>query len=288
MGAGGRNPSRPFLFSLTQTAHDSSSPQTCSAAGRCIPNVLLYSSLCYNYLMKLISRIPPSIEPYINKKMGKLLIQTSYYCPDNKRYYAECLCDCGKSKTIRFDSVKSGAVVSCGCYSSEITSRRLSETNTTHGMSGTSIYNRWIDIRMRCNNQGDEGYDFYGGRGVRVCQRWNESFEAFYEDVGNIGSQQTIDRINNNGHYSCGKCDECKTHGWTFNVRLVPMSKQNRNRRSNINVTMKGRTMVLGDWAKELGVNPKTVYTRISRGWSADNALTVPARTVDQSWRDRD
>lgn len=238
--------------------------------------------------MKLISRTPPSIKPHINEKIGMLLLKASYYCPDNKRYYVECLCDCGINKIIRFDGIKSGTVVSCGCYSKKMAKKHLTELRTSHGMSHTSIYNRWINIRNRCNNQNDNNYHFYGGRGIRVCKKWDESFEAFYKDIGDIPSGQTIDRIDNNSHYSCGNCNECKSRGWKFNVQLVPMTRQNRNRRSNIKLTMNGKTMVLQDWAKEIGINPSTVRTRINRGWDIKDALLTPARAVNQTWRDSD
>lgn len=238
--------------------------------------------------MKLIERTPPSIRTYIDNKIGRLTVIKSYYCPDNKRYYVKCQCDCGDVRTMRFDRIKSGAVVSCGCHRDEQSSKRMSDLNITHGMSGTRVYNRWIGIKLRCQKPDHEKYKFYGARGIRVCKGWESSFEEFYQDIGDIEAGETIDRKDNNKHYSCGRCPECINNGWEFNIRLVSMAKQNRNRRSNIEVTMNGKTMTLKDWAGELGINPKTVYTRVSRGWDATAALTVPIREVNQSWRNDD
>lgn len=99
-----------------------------------------------------------------------------------------------------------------------------------HGMNGTSEYQTWQHLRDRCLNKNNKGYIRYGGRGIRVCQRWNEKFSNFYEDMGPKPSpSHSIDRIDNDKNYSCGKCDHCKALGWKANCRWADDETQRLN-----------------------------------------------------------
>ena len=117
----------------------------------------------------------------------------------------KCMCDCGEEVIIDHRSLKSGATKSCGCLRRD----RLLEKNYKHGhkkrFEQTKEYLAWVSMKDRCLNPNFKDYDRYGGRGIKVCERWLNSFENFLDDVGlapNI--EYSIDRIDNNGNYEPG------------------------------------------------------------------------------------
>lgn len=122
----------------------------------------------------------------------------------------KCKCDCGKIIIARGADLNRGYIKSCGCWNSEVTTRR----NTKHNMSDSRFHKIWIAMRQRCNNPKSSRYRLYGGRGIGVCDRWNE-FVAFKVDM--LGSYKkhcriyglrntSLDRINNNGNYEPANC----------------------------------------------------------------------------------
>src|SRR3990170_6647395 len=114
-----------------------------------------------------------------------------------------CLCDCGVHKSVRADHLKSGRVVSCGCHRGELAGNR----ERTHGKSKTKIYRIWRNMINRCHYEKWPERHLYGGRGIVVCDRWRESFEAFYSDMGDVPDGKSIDRYpNKNGNYEPGNC----------------------------------------------------------------------------------
>jgi hypothetical protein len=126
-------------------------------------------------------------------------------------------CDCGKEKEITASHVRSvRGTKSCGCHRIEVgrqlmhdLSRRYQgKQNRTHGMSRTPIYKVWEQMIRRCHRPRDPSFKDYGGRGIKVCERWRESFEAFYADMGPKPSpKHQIDRYpDNNGDYEPGNC----------------------------------------------------------------------------------
>ena len=117
-----------------------------------------------------------------------------------RRALWECKCDCGKIWTVRGTELRNGNVTSCGCMSAD----RM----RTHGMEGTKIYNVWASMKARCQNPKHQAYGNYGGRGITVCERWQE-FENFYADMGEpppSDKRLTLERIDNESGYCPGNC----------------------------------------------------------------------------------
>ncbi len=120
-----------------------------------------------------------------------------------------CVCDCGTEKVIRGKHLKSGAIVSCGCYGKM---KRL-DSVTKHGHKGHRLYGVWCNMKNRCYNTKVKCYPRYGGRGIVVCDEWKDYFQAFYDWSMKNGydetapyMQCTLDRIDVNGNYEPANC----------------------------------------------------------------------------------
>lgn len=126
-----------------------------------------------------------------------------------------CVCDCGATKTIRTDGLIGGRSTSCGC-------KRI-ESTRTHGQTGTQMHRLWIQINYRCHNHTNKDWPRYGGRGIAVCERWRNSFDAFLEDMGPRPSPaHSIDREDNSKGYEPGNCR------WATDI------EQARNKRTTV------------------------------------------------------
>jgi hypothetical protein len=175
-----------------------------------------------------------------------------------------CQCECGNIKAVYAASLKSGRTKSCGC----LHKKWLTKKNTSHGMSGSPEYRVWCGMRYRCYSPTNFDYPNYGGRGIRVCDRWLD-FLNFLSDMGHRPSNtHSLDRIDGNGHYEPGNCR------WAT-------SKEQRN---NIPSQMRavGPYKTVSDAAKDTGLNPDTLYSRLNSGWPHDLALSTKARTINR------
>lgn len=124
-------------------------------------------------------------------------------------------------------------------------------------------YNSWRGMLERCKNASHTSYHNYGGRGIKVCDRWSD-FQNFLEDMGPRPEGMSLDRKDPNGHY----CPE--------NCRWATDEEQARNRSDNRMLTYDGRTQCLADWAKELGIVSASLLERLNTGWSVEQALGSP------------
>lgn len=123
----------------------------------------------------------------------------------------------------------------------------------------------------RCTNPTDHGWDRYGGRGITVCQRWMDSFDAFIQDMGPIPNETdcTLDRINSNGNYEPSNC------------RWASKDVQANNTRSSRLITAFGKTQTLAQWSREYGVYSHNISSRIDLlGWDAEKAISTPTRAT--------
>lgn len=116
-----------------------------------------------------------------------------FYKPELKRWYAECIC--GEKKLIWVAHLVSGDSISCSCVSKH-----------THGLSKSPTYKSWGGAKYRCTNPNNDKYANYGGRGIKMCDRWLNSFESFLEDMGERPEGKTLDRIDEEGDYSPENC----------------------------------------------------------------------------------
>ena len=144
----------------------------------------------------------------------------------------------------------------------------MKSINYIHGQCHpmTKEYRAWSHMKTRCYNKKVKDYPRYGGRGIKVCDRWKNSFFAFFKDIGKApASEYTIDRIDNSKGYILG------------NVRWATRSEQMLNNSRARKLVYKGKTKHIGEWAKEIGINRQTIQSRIDIcGWSIEKALTTP------------
>lgn len=133
---------------------------------------------------------------YIEHTFDRLLINDVY--SKDGVIYADCSCSCGNKKEIRLDGILNGKVKSCGCYSKDYKTK----SKTKHGMFGTKEYLAWQRMKTRCKPSNAKDFPFHAGKGISVCSRWVDSFENFYEDMGDCPENYTLGRINNSLDYT--------------------------------------------------------------------------------------
>lgn len=173
-----------------------------------------------------------------------------------------CRCDCGTEKEVALARLRNGGTRSCGCL--------LGKCGGTHGKSGTAEYRTWLGIRARCSDKSDHNY---GGRVIRVCRRWQDSFEAFLEDMGERPSDNhSIDRIDVNGNYEPGNC------------RWATAVEQCRNTRVNVVIEHAGESLCVAEWAERYGVSSSMLSNRLGSGWSFEDAVSIPAFSRDDDF----
>ena len=197
---------------------------------------------------------------------GKLTVVS--FAGTDKNYNAKwlCACECGEQSVVWSSALRRWLTTSCGCHRKAETKKR----RTTHGQSGkrSATYNVWAGMIKRCTNPNAQGYDRYGGRGIKVCDAW-KSFESFFADMGDKPEGHSIERVDNDGDYSPENCV------WAL------VSAQSRNKSNNRKITANGQTMLLVDWAARLGINANTITKRIDElGWDAERALSTPVRKL--------
>lgn len=188
----------------------------------------------------------------------------------NQRRYWKCLCDCGNTVIMTTGELHTGRPKkTCGLCKRE-----------WHGRCRTPEYNIWILIKRRCYKPGSPYYEIYGGRGIRMCDGWRNSFIAFFRDMGpRPSSKHSIERLNNSEGYNCGHCDDCISRGVTANCVWALMRQQAQNTRRNRNIVFNGETLCMSEWARRLGMSANILRARLFKlGWSPEKALSTPVK----------
>jgi hypothetical protein len=172
-----------------------------------------------------------------------------------------CSCACGVQKVIRQDHLLSGVVVSYGCVMRSI-SRERGRYGKDNGL--TRIAFCWRNMIARCQNSNNPNFHHYGGRGIKVCERWH-SVENFIADMPPMPPGMELDRIDNDGDYEPGNC------------RWATRQSQMRNTRGNVKLTIDGETRCIQEWSEISGINPGAIRARLKYGWDAKTAVFKPS-----------
>lgn len=158
-----------------------------------------------------------------------------------------CKCECGNISYVCGSSLRNGITKSCGCWNIEALSMRVK-----HGMSNSGVYNSWGHIINRCYNKQNSRYKYYGGRGIKVCERW-KNFDNFYADMGDKPEGYTIERINNDGNYELSNC------------RWATIAEQNRNNSRTRLIEYNGEIKCMSEWGRFFNIPKTTLKHRLDR-----------------------
>lgn len=198
-------------------------------------------------------------KPLVNRiglRYGRLVVmERAENYRGNARW--KCKCDCGAHTTALGNDLQRGKMKSCGCWNAV--------QHFTHGMSYTRLHGIWRTMRERCNNPKSRDYGNYGGRGIKVCARWDD-FKNFAADMGDRPIGHSIDRIDNSRGYEPENC------------RWATTKQQLNNTRRNRVLSLDGREQTLSQWAEELNMDWFTLRERLRLGWSVERALTQPVK----------
>ena len=184
----------------------------------------------------------------ISRKFGRLTVigfAGIHITPcGTKRRMWKCRCECGNETTVTENNLKNGSTKSCGCWKYE----KIKEHNTKHGGTNDRLYGIWKSMKRRCNSPKDSHYKSYGGRGIKVCDKWNdyENFKKWayangYNEDAEYG-ECTLDRINNDGDYEPNNC------------RWVNRIVQANNTSKNHLVSLNGTQMTIAEFARVMNI----------------------------------
>lgn len=175
-----------------------------------------------------------------------------------------CKCECGNEVVVRGKSLRKGETKSCGCLQRELSSERAK----VHGYYGERLNHVWNSMVQRCCNENNRAYHNYGGRGIKICDEWRNDYTAFREwalangyDENAAHGECTLDRIDVDGDYEPDNC------------RWISMHEQNFNRRDSLVFTYNGEEKTLKEWCNESDWSYDTVWHRLRRGWTFEEAL---------------
>jgi hypothetical protein len=194
------------------------------------------------------------------QRFGRLTVLELAYIRDYRSHWL-CKCDCGNDCVINSHNLGKHTN-SCGCIAME----RIKKLNAKHLERNTRLYTIWCNMKSRINNPNNPFYDNYGGRGITICNDWNDfiSFKDWAVSSG-YNDNLTIDRIDNNGNYE------------PLNCRWADRKEQSVNRRSTKFVTHNGLTLTYKEWSLRLGNNSKLVSNRVKKnGWNELAAVSTP------------
>lgn len=197
-------------------------------------------------------------------KYGRLKVLKLNGLNERKRKIWLCQCDCGQYTTLSTNELRTGNTQSCGCLHKEILIKN-NKKRAYHSLSRTKLYGVYNKMKARCNHKNHRGYEYYGGKNIKVCEEWSNDFRSFREWALNNGYQEglTIDRKNLSGNYTPENC------------RWVTWDKQSINKTNTRFFEYKGKKQTLREWSMELNFNYKVLCNRIHRHkWTFERAIT--------------
>ncbi len=191
----------------------------------------------------------------IGKRFGKLTVVAEAERRNRSNRW-ECRCDCGGTTFANTGHLNAGNRSSCGCV---VGGRK----NRTHGRSHSPEYKAWDGARSRCRNPKNSKYHLYGGRGIRMCDAWSASFEAFFKDMGARPTpKHSLERLDSNGDYCPENCV------WATAIQ------QNNNRSINRKLVCHGRIVTVAQASRATGIPHATILSRLDSGKSDEEALS--------------
>jgi hypothetical protein len=185
-----------------------------------------------------------------------------------ERNYWLVQCDCGNVKSIFRGHLTKGRINNCGCKTVEIRRQNLK----THGESKTRLFGIWLGIHARCYNKYSFAYEWYGKRGIKICDEWLKNYVAFRDWALSNGYQDdlTIDRIDTNGNYEPSNC------------RWATAKEQANNTRNNHRITYNGESHTMAEWAEIKGFPIWTIINRLKYGWTINRIMETPVKIVNK------
>lgn len=200
-----------------------------------------------------VSRVAP-----IGKRFGRVTVISPSFAI-GRSTAVTCRCDCGDERAYFLGNLQSQAEPMCPAC-------RVASRPSKGGSGGHPLFNIWKAMIQRCENPNHDAYHRYGGRGVSICARWRNDFDAFTADVGERPSPlHTLDREDVDGNYEPSNCR------WA-----TPVEQQN-NRSDNVIVEWQGRAMTIREASALSRVDHHTFAWRLSHGWTIEEAMTIPS-----------
>lgn len=208
----------------------------------------------------------PWREDLTGKKFGRLTVIKFIGVKNKRRRFWECICECGNKSDCLGENLKKGDTRSCGCLQRELAALRQKSHGESSIHGKTKEYRTWVDIKTRCYNEKEPSYFYYGGRGIKVCDRWLNSFENFLADIGRAPSRlHSIERIDVNKDY-CP--DNCK---W------ATILEQANNKTTTVRFNFRGQSKSIAQWCRDMGLSYHKTRQRVNiLKWDIEKALLTP------------
>jgi len=194
----------------------------------------------------------------VGKKFGRLTVISKAGIKYKRRVWV-CRCDCGTEKEIVGVNLRKGNTTSCGCFQRECISKVIKE-NFKHGKARSVEYSAWNAMHKRCTRDNHPSFEHYGGRGIKVCDRWLD-FECFLEDMGKRPEGLSLDRVNNNGNYEPSNC------------RWTTRKEQANNRSNNRKINCYDDVITIAEFSEKFKIKRGSILYRQSLGWESKRII---------------
>lgn len=204
------------------------------------------------------------------QKFNRLTVIGFSHKTEKNRVYWKCKCDCGKEIVVRADNLRNGHAKSCGCY--KLDQILENPPHYKHGQVRTRLYRIWCEMYTRCYNSHNPNYSRYGGRGISICDEWQD-FANFYSWAMANGYQESlsIDRINNDGNYEPSNC------------RWATKKEQANNTSRNRIYYIDGEHLNIRQISEKYSIDYQRLWDRLRKGWDIDRAAKTPIKRVKKN-----